>query len=66
MSSRPITHEEAQEAYDVAVLRQDDSSLARCYLQLHEAARRVVSALDWSGCDQDARAAMEALRKIVS
>jgi hypothetical protein len=65
MSSHPISHEELQEAYNVGVLRQNESSLARCYLQLHEAARNVC-ANGWPGCDQDKMAAIELLRKMIS
>ena len=65
MSSRPVPHEEAKEAYDIAVVRQDESSLARCYLELHEAARAVCS-LDWSRCDDKTTAAIERLRKMIS
>lgn len=65
MSSHPISHEELQEAYSVAVLRQNESSLARCYLHLHEAARNVCSH-SWSGCDQNTMAALESLRKLVT
>ena len=66
MSSRPIPHDEAKEAYEIAVLRQDESSLARCYLELHEAARAVCS-LDWSRCDDDnVTAAIDRLRKMVA
>jgi hypothetical protein len=65
MSSHPITREEAEEAYDVAVLKQDESGLARCYQQLYEAARRV-GAIDWPLDNAHARAAMESLRKLVA
>jgi hypothetical protein len=56
---------EAEEAYDIASLKKNESGLARCYMQLYEAARRV-SAFDWSGSDSAARAAIEDLRKVVS
>jgi len=65
MSSHPISHEELQEAYSVAVLRQNESSLARCYLHLHEAARNVCSH-SGLGCDQDIMAAIELLRRMVT
>jgi hypothetical protein len=65
MSSYSITQMEAQEAYDVASLKRNESRLARCYLQLYEAARRV-SAFDWSASDSAAKAAIEELRKVVS
>jgi hypothetical protein len=65
MPSHPITQKEVQEAYQAAALKRDESGLARCYLQLYEAARRV-SSLDSSECDPAAKAAIEALRKMVS
>jgi len=65
MSSGPLTHQEAKEAYDVAVLKQYESILARSYLELYRAARRVCSS-DPSGCGQDMAAAIEALRKVIS
>lgn len=65
MSTGPLTHEEAKEAYNVAVLKQGESNLARCYVELYRAARRVC-ATDSSGCGQDAAAAIEMLRKVIS
>lgn len=65
MSSGPLTHEEAKEAYDIAVLKQHESNLARCYVELYRAARRVCSS-ECSGCDQDMAAAVETLRKVIS
>jgi hypothetical protein len=65
MSTRAITHEEAKEVYNVAVLRQHESNLARCYVELYRAARRVCST-DSSGCGQESAAAIEMLRKVVS
>lgn len=65
MSSETITCEEVKEAYDVAVLRQGESSLARCYVELYRAARKVCSS-ECVGCDQDTVAAIEALRKVTS
>src|SRR6516164_9809513 len=65
MSSHSITRVEAQEAYDIATLKREESGLARCYLQLFEAARRV-STFDWPGCDSAASSAMDALRQVVS
>jgi hypothetical protein len=65
MSSGQLTHEEAKEAYDVAVLKKDESNLARCYVELYRAARRVCSS-DWSGRNQDTVAAIETLRKPIS
>ena len=65
MSPRPLTHEETKEAYDVAVLKQHESILARCYVELYRAARGVCSS-DCSGCGQDMSAAIEALRRVIS
>ena len=65
MSSRQLTHEEAKEAYDIAVLKKDESNLARCYVELYRAAHRVCSS-DWSGCNQDTVVAIEILRKVIS
>ena len=65
MSSSPISEEDIHEAYTVAVLKEHESSLARCYLQLHRTASRVTS-FDWTSSDQGAMAAIDALRKIVS
>ena len=64
MSSGALAHGEAKEAYDVAILKQDESSLARCYVELYRAAHRVCSS-NSSGCNQDAAMAVEALRKLV-
>jgi hypothetical protein len=64
MPSHPVTQKETQEAYQVAALKSNESGLARCYLQVYQAARRVTS-LDASGCDPAAKAAIEALRKVV-
>ena len=65
MSPEPVTCEEVKEAYDVAVLRQGESNLAHCYVELFRAARRVCSC-DYSSCDQETVAAVEALRKVIS
>jgi hypothetical protein len=65
MSTGPLTREEAKEAYNVAVLKQGESNLARCYVELYRAARRVCST-DSSGCGQETAAAIEMLRKVIS
>lgn len=65
MSSEPVTCEEIKEAYDVAVLKQGESNLARCYVELYRAARNVCSA-NCSGCDPDTVAAIATLRKAIS
>ena len=65
MSSRPIPHEEVKEAYGIAVLKQDESSLARCYLELHEAAR-VVCSFNGLRCNDDAIAAFDRLQRLVA
>jgi hypothetical protein len=49
----------------IAALKRDESGPARCYLQPYNAARRV-SSLDASGCNPAAKAAIEALREMVS
>jgi len=65
MLPQPVTCEDVREAYDVAVLKQGESNLARCYVELLRAARRVCSS-DCSGCDQHLIVAMQALRKVIS
>jgi hypothetical protein len=65
MSSVPLARGEAKEAYDIAILKRDESSLARCYVELYRAAQRVCSG-NLSGCNHDAATAIDALRKVIS
>lgn len=54
-----------KEAYDVAVLKQGESNLAHCYVELYRAARRVCLS-DLSGCSPEAVAAIDVLRKVIT
>lgn len=65
MPAGPFTKEDLREAYDVAVLKQHESNLARCYVELYRAARSMCSG-NSSGYDRDMAAPVEALRKMIS